>query len=473
MSTATKTVGATGDSTAGLPVDPGETIYYKGVVSNTDSADGFIGTLQVSLSEVGDFAYTSEVLTTYTGAVASELTGTAFNTSYTNLTTERKYLRITCPSFDGDNNSDDIVCTVSHTAFDAFTDGGALTTATLDDNHYNKTVTNAGAVATATFTLPAVSGVPANTTITFEVHAAQSIVITPNASDKIFPVTVADAESLTSSTIGDTITLRRMDATGWHVDKMVGNWHPDTVALTTATLNATHYNKVITNAGSVATATLTLPAVSGVPAGTTFTFEVHAAQLIVLQPDAGDTIFPIGEGDGEWIRSNTIGSRITIKAMDSTGWIITDRQGYWQATKEITRYDMVILANSDVETPAADGAPVDSIPYAVLGCQATVNGYTIKDASSRLNGLPTRAAEGQMIIYWNDVFVPMSNTVVADVPPACSLHLQSAADGFLYTNIGGSNDNIIFLMGTRAGVTADPDGLQISLSVTFEHDFDV
>jgi hypothetical protein len=58
---------------------------------------------------------------------------------------------------------------------------------------------------------------PTGLEFTFCVDNASNLVIDPNGTDRIWGATNANGDSLTSSTVGDTITLVGTDASTWFV----------------------------------------------------------------------------------------------------------------------------------------------------------------------------------------------------------------------------------------------------------------
>ena len=83
--------------------------------------------------------------------------------------------------------------------------------------------TNEGASTAMTFTLPAAS-VQENFRAAFRVMAAQALRIDPDGTDQIIGLTNAGGDRISSSTIGETITLVSDGGTSWYVDKSYGTW---------------------------------------------------------------------------------------------------------------------------------------------------------------------------------------------------------------------------------------------------------
>jgi hypothetical protein len=106
-------------------------------------------------------------------------------------------------------------------------------------------------------------------------------------------------------------------------------WWPTPFRLTrtsNTTLSARWSGWIFDNKGDTNTMIITLPPVA---AGLTFSFEVHAAQLIQIDPNAADRLRPFASGDGKYMESNTVGSSATISAnSDGTDWVV-QRFGTW------------------------------------------------------------------------------------------------------------------------------------------------
>jgi hypothetical protein len=90
---------------------------------------------------------------------------------------------------------------------------------TVDD--WKSYVTNSGAGAAVTYELPSVPTAPE---ITFTVESANLFRIVPDALEFIRPITSSAGATISSSQIGDTITLRKDTTNEWRVVKQVGAW---------------------------------------------------------------------------------------------------------------------------------------------------------------------------------------------------------------------------------------------------------
>lgn len=95
---------------------------------------------------------------------------------------------------------------------------------------------------------------------------------------------------------------------------------------TDTTLSQRWSGWIIDNTGDTGLMTITLPPVAP---GLTFSFEVRAAQLIRIDPNAADRLWPFASADGKYMESNTVGSTATVSAnCDGTDWVV-QRFGTW------------------------------------------------------------------------------------------------------------------------------------------------
>lgn len=85
---------------------------------------------------------------------------------------------------------------------------------------------------------------------------------------------------------------------------------------------------IVTNAGATALVTRTLPAAA---AGWTYTFVVMDADGLKIQAASGDDIRVLDKitGTAGYIQSTTIGSVVTLVAVDATTWVATSIHGEW------------------------------------------------------------------------------------------------------------------------------------------------
>ena len=92
------------------------------------------------------------------------------------------------------------------------------------------------------------------------------------------------------------------------------------------TLTARYSNFKMSNKGAGGAVVFTLPPVAP---GLTFLFEVFAAQILRIDPNASDRLWPYGTGDGTYIESSTVGSTAVVSAnQDGTDWVV-QRFGTW------------------------------------------------------------------------------------------------------------------------------------------------
>lgn len=172
---------------------------------------------------------------------------------------------------------------------------------------------------------------------------SEPIVLIP---DGAFTMTTAGniARAL-KATVGIPITLVYDDALGkWYPSETLGPLTSDgttvTVAgpllaqrsveavTTTKSPAATESREAYTNEGDADGAAVTLPTAA---AGLEYTAVVQAAQLLTINAAAGDTI-RIGSNvtaAAGYVRSNVVGSRVTLLAINATEWVATSIAGEW------------------------------------------------------------------------------------------------------------------------------------------------
>lgn len=95
------------------------------------------------------------------------------------------------------------------------------------------------------------------------------------------------------------------------------------------TLRKVDSGTVFSNAQTVATTTLTLPA--DVTLGLTYTFLIGTLQQLKIVANAGETILFNGILSilGGYIQSSTVGSVVTLDRTSPTTWVVMDNQGTW------------------------------------------------------------------------------------------------------------------------------------------------
>jgi len=90
------------------------------------------------------------------------------------------------------------------------------------------------------------------------------------------------------------------------------------------------YVRTIHNAATSGLKTATLD-VGHQPDAPDITFEVRAAQLLRIDPDATSSIVPYGNGAGKYLESDTIGNQITLRRSSATAWKVVNIVGSWTA----------------------------------------------------------------------------------------------------------------------------------------------
>jgi len=187
-----------------------------------------------------------------------------------------------------------------------------------------------------------ITGVAAIATIT-KPPSSDSLTLIPDGAWSL--TTAGNIAVALTATVGFPITLVYDDVTAkWYPSASV---YPLTFSGTTTTTNgallaqrsveavtttksptAAESREVYTNEGDADGAAVTLPTAA---AGLEFTFIVQAAQLFTINAAAGDTI-RIGANvtaAAGYIRSNVVGDRISLLAINATEWIATSWTGEW------------------------------------------------------------------------------------------------------------------------------------------------
>jgi hypothetical protein len=107
------------------------------------------------------------------------------------------------------------------------------------------------------------------------------------------------------------------------------SWLPTPLRVTrtsNTTLSQRWSGWIIDNIGDTGLMIITLPPVA---LGLTFSFEVFAAQLIRIAPNASDRLWPFASANAKYMESNTIGSTATVSAnANGTDWVV-QRFGTW------------------------------------------------------------------------------------------------------------------------------------------------
>jgi hypothetical protein len=121
-------------------------------------------------------------------------------------------------------SSDEKGVGVSYEARQFVTLSSATTTLT-DGRFLGKTLTNEGAGAGRTVNLmAATANMGDRWEFTFQVRAAQSLTIAPDATSRIYPIAAAAGDAISSSTVGSSITLRAGGSGVWYVAAQTGAW---------------------------------------------------------------------------------------------------------------------------------------------------------------------------------------------------------------------------------------------------------
>ncbi|KQS33279.1 hypothetical protein ASG33_04140 [Dyadobacter sp. Leaf189] len=91
----------------------------------------------------------------------------------------------------------------------------------------------------------------------------------------------------------------------------------------------TYYKQYYTNEKSTNTRNVTLGKVNaGWP---DVIIEVKTAKNITIIPNATDNITPLASGNGKWITSNVVGSRIRLRKTSDNTWTVIEKTGTWTA----------------------------------------------------------------------------------------------------------------------------------------------
>jgi hypothetical protein len=77
----------------------------------------------------------------------------------------------------------------------------------------------------------------------------------------------------------------------------------------------------LTNLGASGAVIFTLPPISAVYDWTYFDFYVLASQELRIAPNAADTIFVVGTGDGKYVSASAIGVWMRVKYHNADGWL--------------------------------------------------------------------------------------------------------------------------------------------------------
>ncbi len=185
---------------------------------------------------------------------------------------------------------------------------------------------------------------------------------------------------------------------------------------TTKSPASTESREAYTNEGDADGASVTLPAAA---AGLEYTAIVQAAQLLTINAAAGDTIRlgPNVTAAAGYVRSNVVGSRLILLAINATEWIATSFSGEWtngtwwtyDTHAEGAIYWATPAATSNgVATPIKCAGTTAAQGTALSVTQATTNRLTYTGVATRnfkvtaTVGLSAAAAtNGKLHLYKN------------------------------------------------------------------------
>jgi len=182
---------------------------------------------------------------------------------------------------------------------------------------YSLTIaTNAGAPATATSGTDGVVNAPGGlVTTSIDSGAATNLPLKYNGTTKV--------------DIGTSLITFSGAAYGAGTAAWLGFTVSAIPVTTSATDPADYSGRVVTNEGATSKPTRTLPAIT--QGGHTVTYVVQDADGIRVQANTGDTIRmgPKVTAAAGYIESTTIGSTVTLVAINAAEWIATSWQGTW------------------------------------------------------------------------------------------------------------------------------------------------
>lgn len=115
------------------------------------------------------------------------------------------------------------------------------------------------------------------------------------------------------------------------VSTIVGVTQIVEAVLTTKNVSAAEARELYTNEGDADGSIINLPTAA---AGLTYTIYVQAAQTITVNASTGDTLRLAGavSASAGNITSNTVGSSVTLVAINATEWVATSIIGTWVVT---------------------------------------------------------------------------------------------------------------------------------------------
>ena len=98
------------------------------------------------------------------------------------------------------------------------------------------------------------------------------------------------------------------------------------------TMHSQYYTRYISNRDYTGGRTITLS--NNLPKGSRITFIIESNNYLIIEPDATTTIIPSGQM-GEYIRSNVVGSSLTLEKANDNLYTIIGQIGTWEVPKNV------------------------------------------------------------------------------------------------------------------------------------------
>lgn len=92
----------------------------------------------------------------------------------------------------------------------------------IDGDHYKRIFSNKGYGGANNFVLP--TALAGFSEMTFVVENAFTLTITPDANSNILPISSVVGKTISSNTVGNRVTLKRLSSTQWMIKEMIGTW---------------------------------------------------------------------------------------------------------------------------------------------------------------------------------------------------------------------------------------------------------